>query len=212
MAAKVVQALTADPKLLDSCAASKFGDILGENPLPVDPNELFDVVDEHDRVIGQATRGEVHARGLLHRAVHVFVFDSTGRLLLQKRAATKDEFPLTWTSSASGHVDSGEDYDTAVVRELEEELGLTGELKQEGKFAACADTSNEHVVLYSMVTDAPITADPDEIAECEFAGLPAIGDRIDRDPDTFAPSFRLLFEWFLARDQPATCSKPGSEL
>ena len=47
--------------------------------------EIFDVTDEHDNVIGQAPRSEVHARGLLHRAVHIFVFNTAGQLLLQMR-------------------------------------------------------------------------------------------------------------------------------
>src|SRR5271170_3191443 len=88
------------------------------------PEEIFDVVDERDEVVGQAPRREVHARGLLHRAVHVLVFASDGRVFLQKRSLTKDTFPGAWDSSASGHVDSGEDYDACAVRELREELGL----------------------------------------------------------------------------------------
>ena len=63
------------------------------------PDELFDVVDADDQVIGQATRSEVHARGLMHRAAHVFVFNSSGELLLQQRSATKDAHPLCWTLS-----------------------------------------------------------------------------------------------------------------
>ena len=75
--------------------------------------EIFDVVDHQDRVIGQAPRHEVHARGLRHRAVHILVFDEAGALFVQKRAATKDTFPLRYDSSASGHVNNGEQYDEA---------------------------------------------------------------------------------------------------
>ena len=77
-----------------------------------------------DRVIGHATRREVHARHLRHRAVHVFLFNPQGRLFIQKRAAGKDTFPLCYDSSASGHVDRGESYEACAARELEEELGL----------------------------------------------------------------------------------------
>jgi hypothetical protein len=66
--------------------------------------ERFDVVDEQDRVVGSAPRREVHARGLLHRAVHALVFDPAGRLLLQKRSATKDMYPNQWAASASGRL------------------------------------------------------------------------------------------------------------
>lgn len=81
--------------------------------------EIFDVCDEHDRVIGQAPRSVVHAQGLLHRAVHVFVFNSAGELLLQMRSRHKDEAPLQFTSSASGHLGAGETYEAAAPRELD---------------------------------------------------------------------------------------------
>ena len=86
--------------------------------------EIFDVVNERDEVIGQATRQEVHRLGLLHRAVHVLVFNSSGQVFLQKRSLKKDRQPGVWDSSASGHVDRGEDYDACAARELREEIGL----------------------------------------------------------------------------------------
>jgi predicted protein tyrosine phosphatase len=70
--------------------------------------EIFDVVNERDEVVGQAPRSEVHRRKLNHRAVHVLVFNSRGELFLQKRSLKKDCFPGAWDSSASGHLDTGE--------------------------------------------------------------------------------------------------------
>ena len=86
--------------------------------------EMFDVVDQDDKVLFQSPRSVVHANHWLHRAVHIFVFNSKGELLIHRRSATKDEAPLKCTSSASGHLAAGEDYATAAMRELEEELGL----------------------------------------------------------------------------------------
>ena len=103
------------------------------------PEELFDIVDEHDRVLGKMPRSEVHRRKLLHRAVSIFVFDSRGRLLLQQRSAAKDEYPLCYTSSASGHVTAGETYDETAPRELAEELGLTSPVERLAKFPAGPD-------------------------------------------------------------------------
>jgi len=87
-------------------------------------DEWFDVVNARDEVIRRATRREVHATGLWHRAVHVLVFDAAGRVFLQKRSMKKDLSPGLWDSSCSGHLDAGEDYDAAAVRELSEELGV----------------------------------------------------------------------------------------
>lgn len=88
-------------------------------------NEIFDIVNEKDEVIGQAARGEVHKnKNLIHRSVGVIVFDKKGRVFLQQRSATKDTDPLKWTISASGHVLSGDSYEETALRELKEELGL----------------------------------------------------------------------------------------
>ena len=86
--------------------------------------EIFDVVNERDEVVGQAPRQEVHARGLWHRAVHVLVFNARGEIFLQKRSLKKDIAAWKWDSSASGHLDTGEAYDACAVREVREEIGL----------------------------------------------------------------------------------------
>src|SRR5205807_7544353 len=109
--------------------------------------EIFDVVNERDEVIGRQSRSEVHRLGLMHRAVHVLVFNSRGQIFLQKRSLKKDRQPGLWDSSTSGHVDSGEDYDACAVRELREEIGLLLATPPERQFklAACPDTDQEHV-------------------------------------------------------------------
>lgn len=160
-----------------------------------DSTELFDVCDEHDRVIGQAPRGEVHARGLLHRAVHIWVFNSRGELLLHQRSAAKDESPLRYTSSASGHLSAGEDYLTAARRELREELGLSGDLEYITRLPASEATAREHTVLYRVVTDEPPTPDPHEIAALLLLPPEEVTRRVVAAPDEFSPPFRALWEW-----------------
>ena len=88
------------------------------------PDEVFDVVDGQDRVIGKDRRGEIHRRGLRHRAVHIFWLRPDGQLCLQRRSFAKDNSPGLLSSSCAGHVDSGEAYLAAAVRELAEELGV----------------------------------------------------------------------------------------
>lgn len=173
--------------------------------MPADnSDELFDVCDPDDNVIGQAARGEVHARGLLHRAVHIFVFNSRGEFLVHRRSATKDEFPLRITSSASGHVAAGDGYDETAVRELEEELGLRGRPEYLASFPAGPETANEHTRLYRIVTDQQPTPDPDEIASLEFASVAEVQRRMARHPDDFTPPFRLLFAWYDAHSERQT--------
>ena len=133
--------------------------------------EIFDVVDDQDRVIGQAPRADVHARGLNHRAVHVFLFNPEGLLFVQKRSAAKDTFPLCYDSSASGHLLAGEGYDSAAVRELQEELGLqmtAADLQKHFQITACEETGREFVWVYSVQTNRAPKIDPVEIAEGAF--------------------------------------------
>src|SRR6266850_1764164 len=107
--------------------------------------EIFDVVNDRDEVIGQQRRSEVHRLGLKHRAVHVLVFNSRGQIFLQKRSLQKDRQPGLWDSSASGHLDCGEDYDACAVREVREEIGLnlSAPPLRLFKLAAGAETDQE---------------------------------------------------------------------
>ncbi len=159
--------------------------------------EIFDVVNERDEVIGQAPREQVHRQGLKHRAVHIFLFDPAGRLFIQKRAASKDTFPGRYDSSASGHVDSGEQYDDCAVREVQEELGLTvpaKSLHKHFKIDACPQTGQEFVWVYSFQGDYHPLINPSEIERGEFLGVDAVLDLVENRPGQCAPSFCLIFQ------------------
>ncbi|WP_437187221.1 NUDIX hydrolase [Planctomicrobium sp. SH668] len=167
---------------------------------------MFDVCDAEDNVIGQLSRAAVHAQNLLHRAVHIWIWNSNGELLLQLRSSTKDQYPSCYTSSASGHLDAGEDYEPAAVRELNEELQLSGELVYGTKLAASPETAYEHTVLYHLQTDVPAVPDPGEIAEVQFLSTVAIATMLSESPEKFTPPFRLLFGdwWKQEQDQLTT--------
>jgi len=169
--------------------------------------EHFDIVDEHDRVIGRAARSVVHAKGLRHRAVHVFVEDCAGRIYLQLRAPTKDLHPNTWDSSASGHVSSGDDYDVTAVRELEEELGLSdpdlaGRLRQVFRVGAHPLTGAEFVHLYHLRHDGPLLPNPAEITRGEWLSPAEIDARLAAAADTHAPAFAALWRRWRGTPRP----------
>jgi isopentenyl-diphosphate Delta-isomerase len=166
-------------------------------------DEWFDVVDEHDRVVGRELRAEVHRRGLRHRAVHVLVWDGAGRVFLQKRSMRKDSAPGAWDSSASGHVDSGETYDACAPRELGEELGwsATAPLEPLLRLEACADLGNEFVWIYRTRWDGrAFVLNRDEIDAGEWFTPTEIVARIAAEPDAFARSFRFLWSELRRRD------------
>lgn len=157
--------------------------------------ELFDVVDREDRVIGVEFRSVVHRRQLMHRAIHVFVFNSVGQLYLQKRSLNKDSSPGKWVSSCSGHVDSGEDYDTAALRELNEELALYSPSKFQRvfKMSPCEQTSQEFVWVYDCKAEGPFTLDPEESSEGQWIKLDELDKWLHSSPNDFAPSFAYLW-------------------
>ena len=163
--------------------------------------EIFDVVNERDEVIDRKPRREVHARGLLHRAVHVLVFNSRGEIFLQMRSAKKDRHPSVWDSSASGHVDSGEDYDATAVREVREEIGLKLPLppRRLFKIDACAETDAEFVWIYRAESEGPFTLHPDEIDRGDWFAPEAVSRMIREKPEAFAPAFVFLWSKLKSR-------------
>src|SRR5436853_117750 len=92
--------------------------------------EHFPIVDKNDRILGYASRSQVHGNNLLHRAVHILIFDEAGDVYLQQRSRWKDRHPLKWDSSAAGHVAASESYDETARRELKEELGVSVPLQK----------------------------------------------------------------------------------
>jgi isopentenyldiphosphate isomerase len=122
------------------------------------------------------------------------VFNRRGELFLQKRSLRKDCFPGTWDSSASGHLDSGEDYDACAVRELREELGLAVSEPPERlfKLAACPATGQEFVWVYRTVADGPFTLHPEEIESGGWYGRGDLQRWIAARPRDFAGAFLLV--------------------
>jgi len=158
-------------------------------------DEIFDVVNERDEVIGRKSRHEVHRLGLMHRAVHVLVFNQRGEVFLQKRSMTKDRQPGLWDSSASGHVDSGESYDACALRELGEEIGLVPSTPPQPlfKLAASDQTDQEHVWVYRCEAEGPFTLHPDEIEDGGWFSLPEVNRWISERPAELASA--LLVIW-----------------
>ncbi len=162
-------------------------------------DEILDVVDCQNQVTGQASRREIHLNGWMHRSIHVFVLDRSGRLYIQKRSANKDTFAGAYDSAAAGHVEAGESYYDCAVRELQEELGLTAEqvsMVQVGELAPSEDNGNEHVRFYLARTDATPVPNPDEVESGAFYTLDQVEALIASPGTLFAPTFRMLFFFY----------------
>jgi isopentenyl-diphosphate delta-isomerase len=156
-------------------------------------NEILEVVDTADNVIGLATRAEIHQRGLIHRAVHIFLFNSAGEIYVQRRSASKDRFPERLDSSTAGHVDPGESYEQCARRELGEELGIDADIEEVLREPASEITDNEHVVLYHAWSDLDPSPEPEEIQWGGFLAPDALTALMTEQPDDFVPVFIHLW-------------------
>jgi isopentenyldiphosphate isomerase len=157
--------------------------------------EIFDVVNQRDEVIGRAPRKEVHARGLWHRAVHVLVFNARGEVFLQKRSRLKDTAKGKWDSSSSGHLDAGEGYDACAARELREEIGLvvTETPQRLFKIDACQDTGWEFCWIYRCESEGPFVLHPAEIETGNWFAPDAVTQWLNERPQDFASAFVMVW-------------------
>jgi isopentenyldiphosphate isomerase len=158
--------------------------------------EIFDVVNERDEVVGRETRSEVHRLGLMHRAVHVLVFNARRQVFLQKRSMTKDRQPGLWDSSASGHLDCGESYDACAVRELREEIGLqlAAPPQKLFKLPASEQTDQEHLWVYRCEAEGPFTLHPEEIERGDWFAPPEVSRWMAERPEDFASALLLIWK------------------
>jgi isopentenyl-diphosphate delta-isomerase len=157
--------------------------------------EVIDVVNCSDEVIGTASRATVHQNNLRHRAAHILVFNNSGELYVQRRSLDKDTSPGLWDTSAAGHVASCETYLAAAGRELHEELGLPQETKLEPLFKMDADvvTGFEFAWVYRCTATATVVPDPFEIMAGQWRDREQLSEWINCRPADFTTTFREIW-------------------
>jgi len=127
-------------------------------------DELLEIVDHEGNVVRVAPRSEVHGDpALMHRVVHVLVFDSKGHLFLQKRSMSKDVAPGKWDTSVGGHVEAGESLEDAAQREMEEELGIKPDIEFLYSYVHSNDYETEQVHTFRCTHDGALTFNKEEI-------------------------------------------------
>ncbi|WP_411083763.1 NUDIX domain-containing protein [Streptomyces sp. cmx-18-6] len=147
-------------------------------------DEILDIVDERDEVIGQAPRGEATARGLRHRCVFIEARDARGRVFVHRRTPTKLVFPSHYDMFVGGVVGAGETYDEAALREAEEELGVSG-LPQPEPLFRFLYASAEHTwwsAVYRVRCELPVDPQAEEVAWHAFLDDAELARRLDAWP------------------------------
>jgi len=164
--------------------------------------EYLEVVNEKGETLNSLPRSEIHGNpSLIHKVVHVLVFNSKGELLLQKRSMDKDVAPGKWDTSVGGHVNSGESLETAVRREMEEELGIADcGLKFQYSYKHSNRYETELVSTYSCVYDGEINFQHDEIDEVRPWGLDEI--RTNIGTGVLSDNFEHEIQVFLKQTDP----------
>ena len=168
--------------------------------------ELVDVVDADDRVVGTVTRAEMRAQRLRHRCTFVVVRSTAGEVLVHRRSELKDLWPGHWDLCAGGVVAAGEDWEPAARRELAEELGVVGaELEPLG----AGSYEDVHVAevarVWTTVHDGPFTFTDDEVVEARFVTLDGLAALLAAQP--FVPDSRAIVLPLL-RQRGQTASPP----
>jgi len=152
--------------------------------------EWVDIVDDNDRVVATATRAEMRAGNLLHRAVYVFVLNGRGEVFVHRRTPTKDVYPGYCDVTIGGVVGAGESYDAAAERELAEELGVVGApIARLGDIRYADEGTRICGMVYLTRHDGPFVLQAEEITSGGFVPF-AEAQRIAREerccPDAVA--------------------------
>ena len=162
--------------------------------------EMVDIVDENDNVSHQATRGEAHQKGLLHRTTISEVRDSEGRWIMVKQSADRQDAGQ-YVSPVGGHVEAGETEDEALKREAKEECGLSNfDYKLVGKAifnrSVLGRQENHYFILYEIYSDAGKLQLNHESESYKLFTTQELKDSLKRNPEMFGNAFHFVVTAF----------------
>ncbi|HCR76405.1 MAG TPA: isopentenyl-diphosphate delta-isomerase [Chryseobacterium sp.] len=161
--------------------------------------EFVVLVNPEDKVLGLMEKQQAHINGLLHRAFSVFLFNSNGEMLLQKRAFGKYHSPLKWTNAVCSHPRSEETYLEGAKRRVKEELGIDVELSEKFNFIYKADVGNglwEHELdhVFTGTFEGEFYLNKEEVEEVRYISLENLNQEISENPDNFTEWFKIILE------------------
>jgi isopentenyl-diphosphate delta-isomerase len=161
--------------------------------------EFVILVDKDDNEVGLMEKMEAHEKGLLHRAFSVFVFDSEGRFLLQRRAIEKYHSGGLWTNSCCSHPRSGETTEEAAKRRLSEELGFVVDVEEQFSFVYKSEldkglTEHELDHVFFATYEGEINPNPEEVMETKYVELSWLQDDMKAHPNHYTEWFKICFD------------------
>ncbi|MBU0648198.1 NUDIX domain-containing protein [Patescibacteria group bacterium] len=160
--------------------------------------EYVDVIDRKNRVIGKVLLHDIHEKKLPHRTSHILIFNTRrDKLFLQKRGPDVFVYPGYWTSSASGHVGSGQSYRQTAVRELREELGIECDLKYIGYYWLDLEGNNERNAVFVGYSDGPFVFEEEDVPGGKWFDMGYLIGKYRKIKT--CPFFRVTFEYYLKK-------------
>lgn len=167
--------------------------------------EWVDIVDENNDVIAQASRQQMRAQRLRHRATYIVVHDGMGKILVQRRTEIKDFYPGWLDATAGGVVQTGEHMLESARREAEEELGIAGvPFADHGLFYFDGDNCRVWGALFSCVTHGPFALQEEEVAEVCWMTPQEVTARCDE----FTPDSLKALSLWMSRYNEQSYGKP----
>lgn len=158
-------------------------------------------LDSHLQIVGETTIPEARENGWPRMIARVFVKGTDGRILLQRRSDDGPIFPGLWDLAAAGHVDVGENYETAAAREMKEEIGITAPLTRviEG-MRTITETDNVVSNVYTALVppDTNFDFDLKEVAEVKWVTVAELDTLVRNEPEQCM--FEFVRMWRLYRD------------
>ncbi len=161
--------------------------------------ELVVLINEKDEVQGLMNKMEAHENGLLHRAFSVFLFNTKGEMLLQKRAAEKYHSPNQWTNAVCSHPRDGETYKNAALRRLQEELGVETEIEEKFFFIYKADVGGnlwEHELdhVFTGMYEGDFNLNQEEVSEVRYLSMDKLEAELAAHPENFTEWFKIILK------------------
>lgn len=161
----------------------------------------MDVVDNSDKVVGKDTKKNIYLKNLMHRIIHVLIFDKNNNMALQLRSKTCSFCPGHWSTAVGGHVRSSESYETAALREFKEELGAAAELNFFSKdFYKVKNTPDKFLTTFKCIFEGPFYVNKKEVEKIEFFSIEKIKQMINKGEKFHPELLFLLKNHFLVQD------------
>ncbi len=163
------------------------------------PEPLIILVDQNDNELGFAPKMEAHFRGLMHRAISVFIFNSKKEWLIQQRALSKYHTPGLWSNTCCSHPMPGESNIEAANRRLKEEMGLSTNISEIFTFTYYHQfqnglIENEFDHIFIGFTDELPIINLDEVADYKYIDFVSLDKEINTHPDHYTYWFRQLYK------------------